>query len=238
MQDRKEPLLLFDMDGTLINQKDTPSYSGTKTHHSSYMSIKRQMKEIVIQHGVPKEKVVHLDRMALIWNQTRRILEERGKEENEIISLIEKINVPFMVEERADHSKSVLLPETIPTLKELTQNGYNLGLVTTASRESYEKLSKDVKFGKFGSYFRKSITRDDCKYIKPDPEPIERMLSLYKTSNFIYIGDSDHDGQAAKTAGGKFILINTRNYDEKTIISIDPDHVIDKLSELPYLLEP
>jgi uncharacterized protein (TIGR00369 family) len=136
MQDRKEPLLLFDMDGTLINQKDTPSYSGTKTHHSSYMSIKRQMKEIVIQHGVPKEKVVHLDRMALIWNQTRRILEERGKEENEIISLIEKINVPFMVEERADHSKSVLLPETIPTLKELTQNGMVHGGVLASMLDS------------------------------------------------------------------------------------------------------
>jgi phosphoglycolate phosphatase-like HAD superfamily hydrolase len=236
MQVQKKPILLFDMDGTLIIQKDSSTYSGTKTHHSNYMSIKRQMKDIIIQHGIPKEKVLHLDRMALIWNQTTRYLDELGAEENEIRSLIEKINVPFMVEERADHAKSVLLPETIPTLKELTQKGYNLGLVTTASRESYEKLSKDIKFGKFGSYFKRSITRDDCLYIKPNPEPIERTLRLYDTNDFIYIGDSDHDGQAAKKAGGSFILINTRNYDKRTVSLIDPDYVIDKLNELPNLL--
>jgi HAD superfamily hydrolase (TIGR01662 family) len=227
------PILLFDMDGTLIIQKNKPEYNGRKTQHTSYMWIKEQMKEIIIDYGIPEEKIVHLDRMALIWNQTRRHLEQEGVNENEIMSLISKINVPFMVEERKDHSQSILLKETIPVLKKLKNEGYKLGLVTTASRESYEKISKSPSFGIFGKYFKKSITRDECKYLKPHPEPIHRILQLYDEEDFIYIGDSDHDAFAAQAAGGKFILVNSRDYDKDTLGLINPDYVIESLIELP-----
>jgi phosphoglycolate phosphatase-like HAD superfamily hydrolase len=227
------PILLFDMDGTLIIQKNTPEYEGTKTHHASYMLIKKQMKEIITNYGIPEDKIIHLNRMALIWNQTRRYLEQEGVDENGIRKLIDKINVPFMIEERKDHSQSILLQETIPVLNKLKNEGYELGLVTTASRESYEKISKDPSFGKFGKYFKNSITRDDCKYIKPDPEPIHRILKLYDNKNFIYIGDSDHDAFATQAAGGKFILVNSREYDNETLGLITPNYVIESLLELP-----
>jgi HAD superfamily hydrolase (TIGR01549 family) len=231
------PILLFDMDGTLIIQKNKPEYEGTKTQHASYMSIKEQMKEIIIDYGIPEEKIVHLNRMALIWNQTRRYLEQEGVNENEIRKLIDKINIPFMVEERKDHSQSILLHETIPVLDKLKNEGYELGLVTTASRESYEKISKNRSFGKFGKYFKNSITRDDCKYIKPDPEPINRILKLYDKKDFIYVGDSDHDAFATQAAGGKFILVNSREYDNETLGLINPNYVIESLLELPNTIK-
>lgn len=232
-----KPLLLFDMDGTLIIQGKKPEYKGTKTQYGPYLSIKRQMKEIVIHHGVPPELVMSLDRMAIIWNATRRYLEENDYSEKEIIAVISDINEPFMVEEQEDHKISILLPDTIPGLQQLKDSGYEMGLVTTASRESYNRISRDSSYGCFGKYFKHSITRDDCRYIKPEPEPIHRILKMYNQDDFVYIGDSDHDAYACKAAGGRFTLINTRCYDEDTIRALSPFAVIERLSQLRKILE-
>ena len=112
-----KPLILFDMDGTLIILEDKPTYSGTTTLHSTYMSIKSHMKNIVISYGVPPEEVMDLYRMAHIWNKIYRYMEENGFSEQQIQTVIRDINKLFMVEERADHDVSVLLPDTITGLE-------------------------------------------------------------------------------------------------------------------------
>ena len=231
-----KPLLLFDMDGTLIIQGEKPTYTGTMTQYSSYLSIKQQMKQIVVKHGVPAELVLDLNRMAHIWNTTRHYLEDQGYPETQIQKVIDEINVPFMEEERADHAVSVLLPGTIEGLEALKRLGYEMGLVTTASRESYDRISTQEEYGCFGQYFKHSMTRDDVKYIKPEPEPIHRILKQYNQTDFIYIGDADHDAQASKAAGGKFVLINTREYDTKVLKELSPNAVINRLDELPETL--
>jgi phosphoglycolate phosphatase-like HAD superfamily hydrolase len=113
---------------------------------------------------------------------------------------------------------------------------YELGLVTTASRESYDRISNSENYERFGRYFTYSVTRDECRYIKTEPEPINKILEYFGTSSFVYVGDSDHDAQACKTAGGDFILINTRGYDRETINEIEPNIVINSLEELPDVI--
>ncbi len=227
-----KPLLLFDMDGTLIVLK----YNVLVNHHAPYLSIKAQMKQVAVENGVPADLVMDLDRMALIWNTVRKY-SEKTKTPEEVEELMRMINEPFTVEERAEHDVSVLLPDTITGLRSLKDEGYEMGLVTTASRKSYDRLSNSYEYEKFGSFFPQSITRDDVNYIKPDPEPINRMKKLCDREDVVYIGDSDHDGLAANAAGCKFILINTREYDEETIKSFSPDRVISKLTELLGLLK-
>ena len=231
-----KPLLLFDMDGTLIILKHKPKYRGTITHHTPYMTIKAQMKEIAVKHGVPAEEIMDMNRMSHIWNRTRRYLEEDGRSPEEVQVTIDEINVPFMVQERSEHDISELLPDTISGLQTLKSEGYEMELVTTASRESYDRLSTSEEFSRFGEFFSRSITRDDCGYVKPDPEPINRMMALCGREDVVYVGDSDHDALAAKAAGARFVLINTREYDEATINSFSPDGVIENLSQLPRLL--
>lgn len=231
-----KPLLLFDMDGTLIILRHRPKYRGTITHHTPFMTIKAQMKEIAVSHGVPPEEIVGVNRMAHIWNRTRSYLEEDGRSQEEVQAIIDEINVPFMVQERSEHELSVLLPGTISGLYALKSGGYEMGLVTTASRESYDRLSTSDEFGRFGEFFPRSITRDECGYIKPDPEPINRMKALSGRDDIVYVGDSDHDALAAEAADARFILINTREYDDATIGSFSTDGVIENLSQLPGLI--
>jgi len=232
-----QPLILFDMDGTLIIQKERPVTIEVTKFHGSYKSVKDQMKEIAVKHGVPAEEVNALDRMAHIWNHTRRYVENHGYSEARIQTVIDEIGVPFMAEDRADHAVSELLPDTMAALESLKHSGYEMGLVTTASRESYDRISSHNDFGCFGDYFRYSVTRDECNYIKPEPEPIHRILEHFGRDDFVYVGDTDHDAQASHAAGGLFVLINTRNYGDETIKSLNPDAVIDNLRELPLTLQ-
>jgi phosphoglycolate phosphatase-like HAD superfamily hydrolase len=60
---------------------------------------------------------------------------------------------------------------------------------------------------------------------------------MYNRNDFVYIGDSDHDAYAFIAAGGRFVLINTRRYDEDTIQSFSPFAVIERLSQLLEILE-
>ena len=232
-----KPLILFDMDGTLIIQEKKPEYVGTDTHYGPYLSIKAQMKKIVTGHGVPETHVSHLERMALIWNATRSYLEENCFTDEQVKRVMSEINEPFMVEERADHDISVLLPDTLQGLEALKGLGYEMGLVTTASRKSYDRISLDPFYGCFGRFFKHSVTRDECKLIKPDPEPLYRILEMYNRNDFVYVGDSDHDAMACHAAGGYFVLINTREYDDETLSSLGVDAVIQRLTELPLVLE-
>lgn len=230
-----KPLILFDMDGTLIDLERKPKYTGLENKHVPYLSLKDQMKKIAEANGVPTEVYGDLDRMATIWNAVRGYAEEHFPDRAD--DLMKMINEPFMSHEKDDHNRSFLMSDTIASLQSLRDSGYEMSLVTTASRWSYDRISTSDEYGKFGTFFKYSITRDDVGYIKPNPEPLQMMLGYCKRDSAVYIGDSDHDGMAAKAAGCKFILINTRPYDEETVASLNPDGVIETLSELPGLLE-
>lgn len=224
------------MDDTLIIQKRGLINSNSIKQHIHHSSVKEQMKNIAIKYGVQIDLVKDLNRMAHIWNATRYFLEENASKK-EIMLAMNELNVQFMIEERADHEVSVLGSGTLSGLQKLHNLNYLMGLVTTASRESYERISNHQDFGSFGKFFKHTVTRDDCNYIKPDPEPINRILDLFNARDFVYVGDSDHDAEACKASDGLFILINTKRYDSSQIDTMNPDAIISNLSELPSILE-
>ncbi len=231
-----KPLLLFDMDGTLIKMTDPSRHSQHIRHNVSYGSVKNRMKEIAAALGVPCEVVAGLERMAHIWNATRAYADHNGFSEEDTRALMSSINVPFMEEEKADHAMSVLIPGTMKALTALREMGYEMTLVTTASRWSVERILGSPEYGSLGRFFTHTVTRDDCSYVKPCPEAIEKALRLHGRDDFVYIGDSDHDAEAAKAAGGVFILINTRDYDQEHMRRLKPDAVITGPGELPDAL--
>ena len=233
---RRKPLLLFDMDGTLIEMTDQSRHSQRVRHHPSYGSVKQRMKEIAADHGVPPEEVADLERMAHIWNAVRAYADRNGLPEEDTSALMCAIDVPFMDEERADHTMSVLIPGTVEALATLRDMGYEMALVTTASRLSVETIGGSRDYGRFLRFFTHAVTRDDCRYVKPHPESILNALSHFGRDDFLYIGDSDHDAEAAKAAGGVFILVNTRGYYREHVERLEPGAVIKGLDELPGVL--
>jgi phosphoglycolate phosphatase-like HAD superfamily hydrolase len=61
---------------------------------------------------------------------------------------------------------------------------------------------------------------------------VNKILKLFSHEEFIYLGDSDHDADACRSAGGKFLLINTREYDNCSVRVMNPIAVIETLTEI------
>ena len=224
------------MDGTLIEMTEISRHSPYVRHNPSYGSIKQRMKDIAAAHGVPRGELAGLERMAHIWNAARAHADRCDFPEEATTALMTAINEPFMEEERADHTLSVLISGTEEALNSLREAGYDMSLVTTASRGSVERILDATEYGRLGRFFTHTVTRDDCSYVKPYPEAIEKALRLHGRDDFVYIGDSDHDAEAAKAAGGAFILMNTRGYDQEHMKQLEPDAVIMGPGELPDVL--
>ena len=226
-----KPLLLFDMDGTLIMPKVEELDRETNLHMEGIKS-RQEMKRIAYLYGVPEVELKSLNRMAHVWNAARRYAEINGFDEVIIKRLMADLNVAFNRQETLEHSVSHLLPGAIETLRSLCTS-YRLGIVTTASRAGYDRISRSENFGTFGMFFTHSVTRDESSYLKPDPAPIYKALEAYGCRDFLYLGDSDHDAEAARAAGGRFILVNTRPYIEEMVQMLDPEGVVSDLRDLP-----
>ena len=227
----QKPLILFDMDGTLTAiDNDTPEKE--LLIESSGAKARAEMKRLAISLGVPREEIEPLNRMAVVWNSSRRYAERHKFADEKTKRLMQELNIAFQKQEDLEHSMTMPLLETNEVLQCLADDSYQLGVVTSASRKGYNRIAGNSSFGGFNRFFRHSITREDCHYIKPDPEPINKVLRLMGSTDFIFVGDSDHDAFAARSAGGRFILLKN-NENPEWVRDHKPDGVISSLGLLP-----
>lgn len=93
----------------------------------------------------------------------------------------------------------------IDLLKQLDRAGYELGIVTSKTREEFAN-----EFSIFGvdDYFKTVICADDTDEHKPNPAPLLKYIELTKCKNedLLYIGDSEYDLKCAMKAGTDFAL--------------------------------
>jgi HAD superfamily phosphatase len=81
---------------------------------------------------------------------------------------------------------------------------YELNLFTGRNRREYA-----FTFDRWPAahYFRKVITMDDVKCIKPHPEGLHKILSGRDPRTALYLGDNIDDALAARAAGVPFMAI-------------------------------
>lgn len=98
----------------------------------------------------------------------------------------------------------------IPTvISQIAQNPQNqLAIVSSKTRKEYEKYFR-YRYD-FARYFSVTVTADDTKKHKPDPEPILQVIQELQANpnETIYIGDMQTDLQAAHAAGIRFAGAN------------------------------
>ena len=94
-------------------------------------------------------------------------------------------------------------------LQKLSQH-YTLGIVTSKTREEFEK---EVSIFGLNKYFGTIICADDTFLHKPNPEPLLKYLELSGVANSetLYIGDSIYDLQCAKSCNVDFAFAKWGN---------------------------
>lgn len=93
-------------------------------------------------------------------------------------------------------------------LSGLKRDGWKLGLVTTASKPIVEMVLEKFKYSHF---FDLTITGEDVKKTKPDPEAYLLAMNSFKVSpkDTIIFEDSESGIQAARASGANVFIVDT-----------------------------
>ena len=97
-----------------------------------------------------------------------------------------------------------IIEGTKETLLKIKENNQKSCLISTKTRESMNLV---IKYYNLESILDFSISGDEVKNFKPDPEGIVKTLKYFnaKPDEAIFVGDSLHDLGAARNANVKFI---------------------------------
>lgn len=176
----KEKILLFDLDGTLIDSTDAIVESFLNTALFFGKNLKNQVSEIKSMIGST------LVNMFLHFGISQEELQE-------CIALYRKNY------ERIYLQKTHLLPKVKEALESVPKH-YKMGIVTSKNSYFSRKILENLKID---SYFFIIVGIDSVNEPKPSAEPIYKALEgiEYEKNQVFMIGDTYFDMQAAKNAG-------------------------------------
>jgi len=186
--------VLFDLEGTLTG-------SG---YQFSAAEVRSRMRERLIELGVPAGELAGLhNSLTLMLNKAFSYVSKtatadefklfRGK----VSELLEQYWVRSARE-------SFLMPGALEALEAIRAAGYSLGLVSNASR-----LDVGIALEKHGlsRFFDAVVSSDEMSLLKPEPEGVFKALRQLGEVDFVLVGDSVYDLEAARRAGGRAVIV-------------------------------
>jgi len=111
-----------------------------------------------------------------------------------------------------------------------------LGLVTSGDRE---RVTRQLREFELTRIFRTRVCGGDTLQKKPDPAPLRMALQKMKLEPevCVYVGDTPEDLQMAHAAGMRAVAVLGPFPTEKRLRAAKPAFLLDRLQDLPKLLE-
>ena len=205
------PVVLFDLDGTLID-------SGPIILASMQHAVK-----LVLGRELPAEELaVTVGGQGLV-SQMRALDATRV---DELVEAYREHNDPL-------HDTLEAFEGLLTVLPRLRENGAKLGIVT-AKRHRTVALAHE-RFPWLVEYFDTVVAHEDTERHKPDPDPV--VLGVQRLGgdphSAAYIGDSPFDIRAAKAAGAFAVAVGWGGiHSDERLLAEEPDAFVRKPEEL------
>lgn len=205
----KYDVVVFDVDGTLIDTKETILLS---LQHMLFRVTGRlyQFKELYFALGITGEEAL-------------RRLRVPDREAAMDTWLYYNARYEYLQKPFADIAEMVRL---------IGDAGIHLGIVTSRTCEEFQK---GVSIYPFVQQFQTIVCADHTKKHKPDPEPMLELLDRTgaKASQVLYIGDSPYDMECAHKAGVDSALALWGAQDPEGVVA---DYRLKNVSDIELLL--
>jgi phosphoglycolate phosphatase len=201
---KKDKIILFDLDGTLIDS--------TEAILESFAVAFETWEGSVPDAALIKAQIGHpLDRM----------FSSLGVEEESIDKHVQAYKQHYRA---ISCAKTTLLPDAKEAVALAYEEAY-LGVVTTKTGQYSVELLEDMGLM---HYFDVLIGREHVTYPKPDPEPIEKaLMQLPKVTSGIWmIGDTCMDMESAMRANIESIAVLC-GYSSSTQLAGCTDNVVE-----------
>ena len=211
-------VLIFDLDGTLLNTIDDLGYA---CNHALQLA------------GYPVHPIKAYPAMVGngISNLIRRALPEAVRTEETILH-VREFFVPYYDEHNCDFTRPYAgIPELLATLK---AQGHLLAVASNKYQAATEKIVNHFYSGIFDVIFgeREGVNR------KPDPQIVYDILNTLNSqpstlnSQLIYLGDSLVDRDTARNAGLPFVACSWGFVPRETLVAEGVEHIIDQPVDL------
>ncbi len=180
-------LVIFDLDGTLIDSMDLVVETFRITAEA--LGIPIDLSKVRKSIGLPGRQILARAVLKPISEkETDEFLRRRSELHNRLIAKIR------------------LFPDTISTLEKLREKGY---LIAIASSNKRKRLERILSVKNLDQYVSVTVSYEDVDKPKPHPDMVLKAVELagVKTQEAIMVGDTVYDVEAAKRAGVISVLI-------------------------------
>ncbi len=202
--------VLFDLDGTLVDSNELIIKSFDETMKKYLPEREFSRMELIEMIGPPLQETFS------IASTNQAVIDEMIVYYREVYVRLE-----------FDYVK--IYPNTIEMLKTLSENNFNLGIVTTKFKRS---AMPSIKHYGLDKYITSYCFLDDISEHKPHPEPIFFALNQFKDyNNVIMVGDNSSDILAGRNASALTCGVNW-SIKKDLIKSLNPDFWINDFSDL------
>lgn len=190
--------ILFDMDGVLVDEKE------------SYILAAQKTAEHFLDEIVDIQEILHYKAKGGFnnnWDVAEAVITSRGNpvDKDAIINQFQQYYLGENFDGFIQNEKWLL---DLSVLQELKKN-FSVGIVTGRLRE--EAVYTLKRFG-MEKYFDVIITTDEVEgKVKPDPYSITLALKRLQVNRAVYVGDTLGDAQAADNAGVFFVGVSAHN---------------------------
>ncbi len=207
-------LIIFDLDGTLVN---------------AYAAIAESFNFTMEKMGLPQQRLSKIKR-AVGWGD-QALLKPFVKAGN----LKKALLIYREHHRRSLKVNSCLLPGAQRVLSYFKSKNYLLAVASNRPREFSDIVLRHLKIYKYFDYI---LCADQIKRPKPYPDIIKRIVkSLFVTNmETIYVGDMVVDVEAGKNAGVITAAVLTGSSERKELVKAGPDFIFQDVSGLLRIL--
>lgn len=207
-------LIIFDLDGTLVN---------------AYPAIISSLNFTLRRLNYPPQNNLVI-RRAVGWGDANLL--------RPFVNLkdLEKALVIYRRHHKTALLKGArLFPNVERLLRNLKDKGYKLAVAS--NRPTHFSLILIRHLG-LKRYFDYILCADRLKHIKPHPEILNKIRQRFhlQAAQILYVGDMTIDAKAAKRAGIKAIMVTTGSSTKKEIEKEKPYRIIRKVADLSKIL--
>ncbi|MDN5204952.1 phosphonatase-like hydrolase [Fulvivirgaceae bacterium BMA10] len=223
-------LVVFDMAGTTVNDKDYVHKVLMEVLSNEGMTISREQANEVM--GIPKPTAIR-KLLMLNYKGNREINDDFVKELHDRF-------VNKMAEFYMSHSEISEKEGATETFKKLKSHGIKVAIDT-----GFDRKIADTIINRLGWEENKlidcSVTSDEVVHGRPFPDMIFKAMSQTNVNNrdeVVKVGDTVSDLQQGNNAGCRYVIgVTTGAFKKEDLHKEKHTHLIEKLTELPRILQ-
>ena len=131
-----------------------------------------------------------------------------------------------------------LFPDTLPVLDTLRRQEYKIGLLTNSFVPMWMRDEELRAYGLL-EFFDARVSAADVGYLKPHPAIYHDLLERLdlQPEQAVFVGDRPSNDIAGANEVGLISVLISPPYLEREMAGVIPDHTIERLDQLPPLVE-